>query len=659
MVVNTCIDRLSASRSGRQPDYGVMTGGRFRTDESGRFCLWGYDQSMAKRRKSIDRVTMNTDSEGPFRVAIIGGGPRGLAALEFLYRALAAQNSPPIVHCVLFDASGFPGSGPNYAPDQYAGSWLNLPEREVSLSSRPELVFAEGSVKSFDSYREWSKGEGSSCESSSVRSSEDASVDRFPPRALLGEYLGARFDSIASSLEEMGWLSFIPSEVQRVQLSRSQRGYRIVHADGVIEAVDEVVLTIGHQTTSQDKTMRLWEEFADSHDNCTLISSPYPLEHFMSDERLGHGCTVALRGLGLSMIDVVKSLSEGRGGQFTIIDEPRRGMRYIPSGREPEKIIPFSLDGLPMAAKPLNKEQDDRYAPDAQQKAFFVQECDACSFMGRGREGYRRLLLAISRVQAGVYARLDSAQNNKLTVVQLTDISLEWLQDEDYRHALIVDRTLPTAQAMRLFADMACDLEPASFDYCFGQVWRHLQKTLFRSLSHSNLSLESMNGIVQLHERMKRYAYGPPVDNVQRLLALLDAGLLCLLVVDDPDIETSQEGWRFMAQGHQLTASVLIDTVLASPVISDVDTPLVRQLLADGYLNPLDDNLGAATTVGSLAVACNRPGTLPAIAVLGRLAKGSILGADSISESFGREQEEWAEHLVRRLMRPVSGRVLP
>ena len=90
-------------------------------------------------------------------VAIIGGGPRGLAALEYLYEELLNSTLLITVKTVLFEPTQFAGSGPVYAPDQSVGNWLNIPERLVSIESRPDLPCESGEIRGFPSYQDWTQ----------------------------------------------------------------------------------------------------------------------------------------------------------------------------------------------------------------------------------------------------------------------------------------------------------------------------------------------------------------------------------------------------------------------------------------------------------------------------------------------------------------------
>lgn len=70
-----------------------------------------------------------------------------------------------------------------------------------------------------------------------------------------------------------------------------------------------------------------------------------------------------------------------------------------------------------------------------------------------------------------------------------------------------------------------------------------------------------MAGLIALDERMKRYTYGPPVASMQQLLALVDAGMLNLTVVNNPAITLTDQGWELKVNDVVVVADVMIDTV--------------------------------------------------------------------------------------------------
>ena len=86
------------------------------------------------------------------------------------------------------------------------------------------------------------------------------------------------------------------------------------------------------------------------------VAQAYPARQLIAAAQGWRGCTVAIRGMGLSAIDVLRGLTVAQGGAFF-------DGQYLPSGREPARILPFSLDGLPPFPKPETGALDRRFAP--------------------------------------------------------------------------------------------------------------------------------------------------------------------------------------------------------------------------------------------------------------------------------------------------------
>lgn len=584
---------------------------------------------------------MNDEAPCLRHVAIVGGGPRGLASLESLLSVVARRAPSWSLRVTLFEREALPGSGPNFGPTRFEGWWLNLPERLVDIPARPAIALQGISVSGFPDYLTWANW----C---------DSAIDRFPARAKLGRYLAERFDSLALPLQQADVLSLIRHEVRSVRPSAAGDGYNIECEIGTLPAFEEVLLTIGHQVTHDDESLALWRNHVASHPSLRLVDRPYDDEDWVHDDCLADAGVVALRGMGLSMIDVVSLLTEGRGGVFHRVNEHDQSMRYEASGDEPTRLVPFSLDGLPLAAKPLNSDIDESFKPLDGEMHEFRQRCQAIVATDGGIDEVRtQLSQAVASVQAEVYLRFSASDETSddfdESRQQWQTLALQWIDDEELEHESLTDLSVPTIDIMQAWVAMACGQRVPSFDYCLGQVWRHLQRILFDEFSCSSLPDDAMQWIAALHERFKRYSYGPPVGSLQRLIALHEAGRVTFVVADDPDIEMTDAGWILEHQGDRVCANVMIDTVLASPAIARVNEPLVRQLLDDGLLTPFAEDLGAVVNGDGLVVTGFDGKTADGLALIGRLAKGRVIGVDSIVESFGARPQRWAEAAVERL----------
>lgn len=564
-------------------------------------------------------------------IAIVGAGPRGLSALECLY----TQNcSKYLIKTLLFEATEHLGCGPIYAQEQPDSNWLNISERFLEIEARQAITLDQQYIPTFPSYHEWTNYN---------TATPAQSPDYYPPRSKLGRYLQERFWSIAGPLQKEGHLSIIPKKVQ--QVIKKGTATSLKTEDGRIYTSDEILLTIGHQPTDWDQQIEKWQSFATKTPSIALFKECYPIRQFLNHSIITTHSTIALRGFGLAMMDVVRGILEGLGGRF-VKNETNQSVYFKGNKHIPKQFVPFSLDGLPMAPKPLNQEIDNWFKPTTEELQYLSRELDvASSSHAPNIENNLFLIQAFAPLAASIFSRLSSSVAHQLSIESIKNQVVLWLGNLDYQHELIIPKHQAAVISMQHYIEMALGNAPISLDYCIGQVWRHCQPTFYKKLSFHNLSNEVAQAIITLDERMKRYAYGPPVDSLQQLVALVDKGLLNLDFVHNPSINLSKTGWQISSNHQSIEATVMIDTVLDSPQLLKVSTPIIRHLLKDELIAPIHDQLGLITDRYSYALSQQNSQQLP-IAVLGRLCKGTVLGVDAILECFGERSHQWASKAV-------------
>ena len=224
------------------------------------------------------------------KLAIIGGGPRALFALEELAQVVAETNLNATIEVTVFEP-GTPGAGWVYREEQSAHWRLNAPSSIVrtTLGNAAEYLDTK---------------------------------EAFPPRRKVGQFLAASFEHLLANL---------PPQL-RVRHSKQQVGTIVRGEQWRIEEelFDEVLLTTGHQHHWAGELRHALHPYFDSLDS---IPADQP---------------VHVRGAALTFIDVCLELSEGRGGRF----EGEGLLEYHPSGKEPSAIIPMSRSGRFMEVKP-------------------------------------------------------------------------------------------------------------------------------------------------------------------------------------------------------------------------------------------------------------------------------------------------------------------
>lgn len=568
-----------------------------------------------------------------YNLAIIGGGPRALSALESLYCHLG-QTKSNTPKTVLFESSGMPGSGWVYDPDQLPSNLLNISDRALKLEGRAACTIGDTQIPAFQGYQEWSGWKADS---------SGSAPDNFTTRANLGRYLQARFNSMAEPLIKAGYLALFPDMVTSIR--PSDTFFRVNTSNSSAVIAREVLLTVGHQSTKSSEQIESWKEHARSKENLHMISNPYPISNYLDGINVDNDRTVAIRGFGLSMIDIVKAIVYKGGGK---LEKGSSDYQYTAGPKVPKSIIPFSLDGLPLAPKPLNEKIDKQFNPGTSRLKKLESELNNLSTRSTG-DYFEKFKTQMADLIADQYLELKAITvSHNLKKPDLVELILAYFKDEFQDHDLFYPIRIKSAEAMVKYLNMAKGGNNTSLEYVVGQVWRHAHHCLYESFAFSSLPSTTIHNIINLDERIKRFSYGPPVESIEQILALIDNGVLKPKVIADPDINLVENGWEFIEGGDVVVADIIINSVLDSPIISKVDTPLIVQLMDDGIVESYHEELGAKINSQFVAPWSQQPNR-PTLSLIGRLAKGSVLGTDAILECFNPYFDDWAAGVTKRL----------
>ncbi|QHF03374.1 FAD-NAD(P)-binding domain protein [Pseudomonas asturiensis] len=247
-------------------------------------------------------------------VAIIGMGSRGLSVLEQLIGTSRNDVANPL-RIEVFDPRT-PGSGLHLA-EQPDYLMLNTMAGQLSaFSSAFPACEPEGWT-----FLQW-------CQVKAIRLDERGHVSAdgqgrsvefgdFVPRKLLGRYLQDSYRYLLRQCPAHVQVRHHAEPVTGCREREADGGFRVQTAYRALD-VDAVLLTCGHSATGDD-------------------AQPV-------------GESVLIEGLGLTAMDALAGLTQGRGGRY-VRDPGFAGWRYLPSGREP-KIALYSRSGLPFHARP-------------------------------------------------------------------------------------------------------------------------------------------------------------------------------------------------------------------------------------------------------------------------------------------------------------------
>lgn len=250
----------------------------------------------------------------PRRVAIIGMGPRGLGVLEQLI-ALARDTPELPLRIDLFDPRA-PGSGLHHA-DQPDYLMLNTMAGQLSAFS----CAYPGCEPPGPTFLQWCIGHDIRLDD---RGHVAGAIGRavefgdFVPRKLLGRYLQDSYRFLVQRCPAHVRVRHHAEAIERCCPLPGRPGFGLTTESGWQLACDAVLLTTGHAPRTPEP------------DNL--------------------GARVAIEGLGLSAMDTLAHLTQGRGGQF-VRDKGFAGWRYRPSEHEPRLFL-YSRTGLPFCARP-------------------------------------------------------------------------------------------------------------------------------------------------------------------------------------------------------------------------------------------------------------------------------------------------------------------
>ncbi|OIQ31327.1 MAG: hypothetical protein BM562_08485 [Alphaproteobacteria bacterium MedPE-SWcel] len=539
-------------------------------------------------------------NENLAKVAVVGLGPRGLGALEALGERLLRDGRRMSVD--VFDPASFPGAGPNFCPEESPLCLLNIPIRDIAI--RPP------SFSTCGRFADWLD--------------QTPDPDSFPTRADLGRYLQARLTDVCG-LDIMP-VTLHPQCVEQIEPCAD--GWKLNTGGRWFGPYAEVLLTLGQPRTEADEQLADWTRHAQR--SGLHLADAYPARRLEDLAQGWQGQTAAIRGLALSSFDVCRALTSAQGGQF-------QAQGYIPSGREPKRIIAFSLDGKPPFAKPETEQIDARFEPMAAETKVFVSALDqaASSTPEAAAE-------VINAAVAPVVIRI-------LDIPPASDGAdeiMEWLQTE--WSAPSTQETGSPRDILRRGIELAEGKWPPTIGYSVGQIWRKWQDAFRAGFNPAAVSAETAKAIVGFDEGLKRYSYGPPVSSAREMEALIEAGILDLSFATDPDIDLSETGWRLSSGDATVEAAIMIDAVLPSPDLSAVIAPLVPDLIDSGLLQPVAAGL-AAQTAADGRVFDQQGAPVPGLCLLGRLALGSVIAVDSLHDCFGEATSRWAAGVLARI----------
>ena len=228
-----------------------------------------------------------------------------------------------------------------------------------------------------------------------------------------------------------------------------------------------------------------------------------------------------------------------------------------------------------------------------------------------------------------------------------------------------VERYMEQEIARARLGQAGCGVKAAT------DIWYEVRKELGSVLKFGGLTPESHRKLIEYYfPRFKRIVFGPPIINIEKLLALVRAGLLDFSVARNPRVLSNESDGCFELRCDEIPnavmqAEILVDARYPSSNILWDASPLYRNLQRRGIVRAYENRSlnpeisgycpGAIDmTEGSNFVVDGEGVGNEDISVIGIPTEGNLVGNKTIAR--GDYPGAWAAEVIRQLGCRGSGR---
>ncbi|KAB1656320.1 FAD/NAD(P)-binding protein [Pseudoclavibacter chungangensis] len=594
----------------------------------------------------------STEAPVPFRVVVVGAGPRGVSIVERIAAGGLGGDAPEIEIHLVDPAPA--GAGEVWRTDQSRELNMNTYAGAVTLFTE-QTTEAVLPVVAGPTLLEWADlvvehlapprlGDEHASRLRSIDPAVRATFAERPPSAalvapggFLDELAAVELDSHASRALYGAYLEWALDRATAALPSASSVHVHRARAVGIEPAghVDVVELDDGARLVADAVVLAQgWLPSAPSPADAALrdrargsgavwIEPASPIDQPV--ERVPDGVDVLVRGLGMGFFDTVTLLTVGRGGRHELGTDG--ASVYVPSGREP-RFHAASGRGLPFRAK-------SRYGslPPAggheRLRAVVPRLHGTVDFVRDLRPALRRD--ALDAYYATLHRTNPAAFTAPLEVVlgivesraddldELDRALRDVVPDAADRFDPVAATTLPAGRfassdalhdeiVARLRADLV-EAERGHDSPIKVGLWSlaSARAAVSRVAAFDGLDAEDAAG--PLHEFMQignLAGSGPPAQRIRELLALVDAGLVTF-VGPRPIVDIDEATGRFVmsspdVEAEPVTAPVLIDAWVRPHDVRTTRDELLRRLVEDGRARPFARVSGLGGRVPTSAV---------------------------------------------------------
>ena len=538
------------------------------------------------------------------QVAIIGAGPRGLAVAERLIN-LAEDDTKLDIQ--IFDPYAIGGRVWDPFISQNQQFLMNTVIDQITLFN-DDSIENGGKPLPGPNLRQWLAGQAATFlaahpEFDSFYQQEVARLKQpgdFASRGMMGVYVAWFFEWLTQRVRQNQTLTFTQQAV--TQVTPIGQKFQLTLADGMQILSDQVVMALGHSDDYLSEEEAGFKTFA-AENQLKYVAPMHPAEADLS--AFDENDTIIVRGLGLSFFDYLSALTVGKGGQF--VRNAAGELDYIPSGHEPH-VIAGSRGGFPLHARGVNeKDTSELYVP----KFFTLPALDALRAAGGGHLQYDDFEKLVVKELTYKYI---------LNQLAIMPNRLPYDQAEALRQALLTsDDLTATAKAfglddipvfdIDLIRNPARDLD-AAVDYATWfktylradiadaklgnkhapfagtfDIMRDIRDRIRYVIEHEYFDADEYEKFLRQFKPFDvSVSVGPPLERIEQLLALIEAGIF---EVTAPQIHVDTEGQQFVARDvrqQEFRGNALIEARLGATDIAISRNPVIENLRQQGLL---------------------------------------------------------------------------
>lgn len=546
-------------------------------------------------------------------ISVIGGGPRGLSVIEAL--AFLMENHPPSksVNIKLFDTHA-PGAGRIWRPDQQECLLMNTLAGQVTMFSQGIATKENARAGYGPSLKDW------------LNPQRPDTPDFYAKRRDYGRYLEFVFERLRSSIPTPHRLSAQRAAV--LDICKLAGRYRLSLTDETVFWSDAILLCTGHASSTTSALSHMIE--IPKISDCRLIAGDSCADLDLAP--ITPESSVGIVGMGLGFLDIMASLTEGRGGHFI---ESSVGLRYQPSGREP-KIIAGSRSGLPIPPRARNQKNGWCFKPkfftrqninqlreklctsdldfDNDVWPLIVAEMEgtyytalihntygssAADAFNTAHVGQRDPWHGLPPALVAEFA-LDEFEPFNIAALKEPFAGRQFSSEEEFQSECIAYLKHEIAKARQ---GNLTNAEKQTLD-----IIREIRDELrdlveFSGLSENSLVDEFLNTFAPIGSQL---AAGPPIERVEQVNALIEANILSVIGPNmrlEHDPKTDQISmFSPMVTDKKHYVKHLVDSRTPFPGLAETANPLLVRLRDAGFIAPWSHKGGGGRIQGGVDI---------------------------------------------------------